>query len=331
MALNLSERLERAWYNRTPTAQFLRPIAALFCGIVTLRRKAYLSGLLKSRRVTVPVIVIGNITVGGTGKTPLVIWLAGFLRNSGYRPGIVSRGYGGQATHWPQQVRPDSDALTVGDEAVVIARRTQCPMAVGPDRVADSLALLEHEDCDIILSDDGLQHYRLQRTLEIATIDGIRRFGNGFCLPSGPLREPPSRLSAVDFVVTKGMAGPGEIAMQLSGEVLVNLHDELIRKPLAEFRDTRVHAVAGIGNPARFFSMLSAFGLQVVEHAFADHHPFVEYDLEFDDTAPVIMTEKDAVKCRRFSKANHWYLPVEANLPKSFGVQLLNLLERKNG
>ncbi len=331
MAFKLNENLERIWYSRTSWSLFLTPLSWLYCFIVCIRRKAYGIGLFKATNVGVPVIVVGNITVGGTGKTPLVIWLAQFLRESGYRPGIVSRGYGGKASKWPQQVRPDSDAFIVGDEAIVISRRTQCPMAVGPDRVADARALLEHQDCDVILSDDGLQHYALHRQIEIATIDGTRRFGNGRCLPAGPLREPSGRLNDVDLRVVKGISGPNEYAMTYYGEHLVNLVDESLQVPLSDLQGQEVHAVAGIGNPEAFFSVLAKQGARLTKHVFPDHHLFLKNDLQFDEGAWVIMTEKDAVKCRRFENERFWYLPVDAQLPKGFGIQLLNFLESRNG
>ena len=165
-----------------------------------MQRAAYAFGMLRVTRFNVPVVVVGNVTVGGTGKTPLVIWLANRLRQEGYSPGIVARGYRGAARHWPQQVRPDSDPFAVGDEAVVLARRCRCPVSVGPDRVAAVDALLQYHDCDVIISDDGLQHYALGRDVEIVVVDGVRRFGNGYCLPAGPLREPAKRVRSADFV-----------------------------------------------------------------------------------------------------------------------------------
>lgn len=320
-------KLERHWYNRTPLTTLLRPLAALYCAVVRVRRLAYRMGMLRTTRLDVPVVVVGNLTVGGTGKTPLVIWLAEFLRAAGYTPGIVSRGYGGKARSWPQQVRPDSDPVMVGDEAVVIARRSGCPMAVGPERVATGQALLKHAACDLIISDDGLQHYALARDVEIAVIDGVRRFGNGFCLPAGPLREPVSRLQQVDFIVNNGPAAHEEHRMVYAGTELRNLSDTSTRS-LDSLKGERVHAIAGIGHPERFFGDLRRHGVQVIEHAFADHHAFVETDLVFGDTAPVIMTEKDAVKCRRFARSHHWYLPIQATLNEEFGVELLELLKR---
>ena len=309
----------------------LLPLSWFFRSVALLRRYGYRHNILKSTRLDVPIIVVGNLTVGGTGKTPLVIWLSEFLMQSGYRPGIISRGYRGKARHWPQQVRPDSDPVSVGDEAVVIARRTGCPMAVGPDRVAAGQALLQHHDCDVIVSDDGLQHYRLQRDVEIVVIDGVRRFGNGECLPAGPLREPVGRLQQADFVVTTGIATHGEYAMAYSGSELRNLQDASQVQSVASLSGQQVHAVAGIGNPVQYFDKLRSLGLEVIEHPFADHHAFCKNDILFGDELPVVMTEKDAVKCQRFAEAHFWYLPIGVKIQKQFGIRLLNLLESKHG
>lgn len=327
----MSARLQAAWYDRRSLlAAALSPLGWLFCAVAWLRRGIY--RVLPLGRLPVPVVVVGNLTVGGTGKTPLVIWLAQRLRAAGYRPGIVSRGYGGQARHWPQQVRADSDPAAVGDEPVLIARRTGCPMAVGPKRVTAARALLAHHDCDILLSDDGLQHYRLRRNVEVAVIDATRRFGNGRCLPAGPLREPLSRLRSVDLLVANGAAGGREHAMRLEGEQLCGVADDRPGPSLRELHGQAVHAVAGIGNPERFFERLRRSGLRVEPHPMPDHHRFEPGDLDFGDALPVIMTEKDAVKCRRLpdGAAPRWYLPVDAVLPPEFAEQLLQLLERGN-
>ncbi|HFC53468.1 MAG TPA: tetraacyldisaccharide 4'-kinase [Gammaproteobacteria bacterium] len=322
--------LERLWYGGSLLAVPLVPLSWLFRGVVALRRRAYQRGLLHSQRAGCPVIVVGNLTVGGSGKTPFVIWLAGQLLSAGYWPGIVSRGYGGRASSWPQQVRPDSDTKVVGDEAVLIARRTGCPMAVGPDRVEACRALQKFHQCDVIISDDGLQHYAMQRDLEIVIIDGARRFGNGHCLPAGPLREPPARLRSVDLVVLNGgFPRAGEALMLLEGNTLCNLAEPENCRPLSSLSGSRVHAVAGIGNPGRFFARLRETGLVVEEHPFPDHHRFSARDLEFGDNLPVVMTEKDAVKCRQFAGPDHWYLPVSARLEDGFAARLLQLLKRK--
>lgn len=316
------------WYNgRKPPAYFLLlPLSWLFCAAVWLRRMLYRLGIFRSHRLPVPVIVIGNITAGGSGKTPLVMWLARFLQDKGYRPGIVSRGYGGTAKSWPQQVRSDSDYVVVGDEAVMIAARTECPMAVGPDRTEVARSLLQYHDIDIILTDDGLQHYALKRDIEIAVVDGERRFGNGQCLPSGPLRERPARLDEVDMIVVNGNGERHEHPMTVSSQFAVNLQTSETLS-LGSFFG-KVHAVAGIGNPERFFVELRNAGLHIEEHEFPDHYPYTEADLDFADDLPVLMTEKDAVKCIRFANNRLWCVPASVEMGKAFVQRLLMLLER---
>ncbi len=320
--------VERVWYGASPWVVPLLPFSALWCLLVSLRRLAYRVGLLRVSHLPVPVIVVGNIAVGGSGKTPLVVWLVRQLRQAGYHPGVVSRGYGGAARHWPQQVRPDSDPVTVGDEAVLIARRTGCPMAVGPDRPAAARALLEWHECDVIVSDDGLQHYALGREIEIAVVDGVRRYGNGHCLPAGPLREGRRRLRGVDFIVNNGSHDRLEYPMRLRPGEVLPLSGEGVGRSLESFRERRVHAVAGIGNPGRFFEMLRRHGLEVVEHPFPDHHPYRAPDLRFEERLPILMTEKDAVKCRALGVSDAWYLPVEADVEGGFRERLLDRLAR---
>ena len=329
--MKLESWLQLLWQQRNGFSQALRPLAWLYCSIVAIRRGLYRLRLLSSTRLKVPVIVVGNLTVGGTGKTPLVISVVETLKQAGYRPGVISRGYRGKARSWPQQVRPDSDPVMVGDEPILIARRTQCPMAVGPKRVAAGKALLKYSDCDIIVCDDGLQHYALRRDLEVLVIDGSRRFGNGFCLPAGPLREPVRRLDNVDLIVTNGLAGPNECGMRYEGDRLVNLADESQTCRLEDLKGSSVHAVAGIGNPQRFFERLALAGLDVREHVFPDHHLFLPRDLDYGNLVPIIMTEKDAVKCRRFARANMWYLPISVSLTNQFEQQLLNRIETRYG
>ncbi len=326
----LARRLNGWWYGNTALVWPLVPLSWLFRGAVFVRRKAYEWGARKIGWMPVPVIVVGNITVGGSGKTPLVIWLADYLSRAGYSPGVVSRGYGGRARNWPQQVRADSDPVSVGDEAVVLARRCNCPVAVGPDRGAAARALLAHTECNVIIADDGLQHYALGRDIELAVLDGVRRLGNRHFLPAGPLREHPRRLEEVDFIVTNGLAGRGEYGMRLHAGVARNLSDESVVRGIEAFRGRPLHAVAGIGNPDRFFEELRKHGLEFQAHAFPDHHQYRAEDVEFSDNADVLMTEKDAVKCRRFAQRRHWYVPVDAELNEYFGPRLLATLQNRS-
>ena len=322
--------LQKSWYGKSGLTPFLRPLSWIFITIVFLRRLMYEYKILKQEKLSIPVVIVGNLTVGGTGKTPLVIWIANYLKKAGYKPGIISRGYGGQARKWPQQVRPDSDPVMVGDEAVVIARQTQCPMAVGPYRLDDSLALQKYADVDVIISDDGLQHYALHRNVEIAVIDGIRRFGNGYCLPAGPLREPVSRLEETDMRVTNGIAAQGEYGMKYIGEHAINLVTKE-QVPLSEFKDNDTFAIAGIGHPDKFFNFLRTHGIRMTTRAFPDHHIYKSTDLEFDAIKTVIMTEKDAVKCQRYANDNWWYVPIDIDISEEFGTHLISLLEKRSG
>ena len=292
-----------------------------------LRRMGYASGLLPVQQVAVPVIIIGNITVGGTGKTPLVIWVADYLKKNNFHPGIISRGYGGMARHWPQQVRPDSNPGMVGDEPVLIARRTGCPVAVSPDRYKAAVELLEHKQCDILICDDGLQHHTLARDIEIAVVDSVRRFGNGRCLPAGPLREPISRLQSVDIVVSNGRPEHGEYQMEIVSGSFHSVADPDKEVDKDVFKNSTVHAVAGIGNPLRFFSQLRRSGIRIIEHKFPDHYRFQRADIQFGDDLPVIMTEKDAVKCSEFADGKHWYLSVDARMNPIFEHRFSKLLK----
>jgi len=313
--------LERAWYGPRRWLWLLWPVQALMRVLVAFRRRAYRLGWFASFRVRVPVIVIGNITVGGTGKTPLTAFVIKQLQAMGYRPGIISRGYGGKAPFYPFAVTANIAADLCGDEPLLLARQTQVPVIVDPDRVRGAQALCE-QACDVIVSDDGLQHYRLQRDIEIAVIDAVRQVGNGWLLPAGPLREPLSRLQQVDIRVANGPAIPmlGEHGMRLQMSVVQSLNGAPAQD-IKSWQGKRVHAVAGIGNPERFFRQLEALGLTVERHAFPDHYFYQAADFAWRDAA-IVMTEKDAVKCQTLNLPDAWYVPVEAELSPAF-IELL--------
>jgi len=315
----------RHWYSRGAIAWLLWPASLLFGGVVFFRRLFFKLHLFKSRGAGVPVIVVGNLTAGGSGKTPLVLRVAEILRENRWKPGIVSRGHGSSARD-PREATIASDPAEVGDEPMLLARRSGCPVWVAPDRVAACKALRNlHPDCNVIITDDGLQHYALRRDLEICVVDG-RGFGNGFLQPAGPLREPASRLRSVDLVVANGDAGVDGYRMALEGDKLVRFTDAHDVRAAKSFAGRRVHAVAGIGDPQRFFQQLGRFGLKVVPHPFPDHHPFSAGDFDFGDQDPVVMTEKDAVKCKRFAQAHFWVFPVSASLDPAFERRLLEKL-----
>jgi tetraacyldisaccharide 4'-kinase len=325
----VEQRLTELWYRERARPSPLQPLAKVYGALSALRRRAYASGWVRSERAGKPVVVIGNLTVGGTGKTPLTVWLARELQAQGLKVGIVSRGYG-RAGRAPREVVPGSDWRVVGDEPLLLARHTDCPTVVGADRVAAARLLAGR--VDVVLADDGLQHLRLARDCEIVVIDGARGFGNGRLLPAGPLREPPSRLLVADAVVVNGaprhaslaaLSGRAPLAMVLEATHAMPLAAGAQRTPLESFRGQRVHAVAGIGNPARFFEQLRGHGIEVLGHAFADHHVFRAAELDFGDELPVLMTEKDAVKCAAFPTGRLWYVPVAARLGAADAHELL--------
>lgn len=330
MKKTLARWLQDAWYQEMYVSTWIMPLSMIYLDVIRLRRFLYRKGFYKSVKLPVPVVIVGNITVGGTGKTPLVIWLAQLLRQKGYNPGVISRGYRGEDLQQPELVRKDSRPDVVGDEPLLIAEHSGAPLAVCRDRAAAAQLLIAEHGCDVIVADDGLQHYALQRDIEIAVIDGERRFGNGYCLPAGPLREPVERLREVDLVIVNGKAQEqGEYEMALTGAHAVNLKTGE-RRELQTFVGVKCHAVAGIGNPARFFTLLQQVGLNVTKHAFPDHYAFTAGDLSFKGGEAVLMTEKDAVKCRAFAADKHWYVPVEAQPQAEFGERLLTLLKEKN-
>lgn len=315
------------WLHNSFPGVLLAPLGWLMCVVVTVRRRLYLHGVLRSQRLPAPVIVVGNIFVGGTGKTPLVGWLCAQLQALGHAPGIVLRGYGGQSPEWPRRVYPDSDPVMLGDEAVLLARQTGVPVAAGPVRPAAARLLLD-AGCDVIISDDGLQHYAMARDVEILVIDGARGLGNGRCLPAGPLREPPSRLETVDLVIANGgNCSQTPYRFELVAEPLLPLLPSDLTPPT----DGRVHAVAGIGNPQRFFDELRHQGFDPIEHVFPDHHRYQADELNFADELPILMTSKDAVKVAAFATERCWTLPVRAEPDRAARDALLELLKQMEG
>ncbi len=312
----LAEGCERLWYGPRRRAWPLLPLAWLYGLLRRAHEGLYRSRLRRPRHPGVPVIVVGNLTVGGTGKTPLVIWLADALTAAGWRPGIVTRGYGRRRGSEPRVVTVHSMAQEVGDEALLLARRTGCPVISGPDRVAAARLLVTDQGVDTVLSDDGLQHYGLARDLEWVAFDAARGTGNGWLLPAGPLRAPLATLASGAILVSTGgpayIGGRRALPVSLRQRDAVRIRDGL-RRPLAAFAGQTVHAVAGIGHAARFFDQLrDEHGLQVIAHAFTDHHAYVADDLDFGDGLAVVMTEKDAVKCEDFTGYDWWAVPVDA-------------------
>lgn len=315
----LQRRLEAVWYQGAPGAALLVPLEVVY------RFAAGIDRFFKRKKMIdhpVPILVVGNISVGGTGKTPLVIYLCDLLQQAGYSPGIITRGYGGKSIQWPVSVEANSKPSDCGDEPVLMAQRAAVPVVAGPNRNDDVAKLLNDTDVNVIISDDGLQHYALQRDIEIIVIDQSRGLGNQRCLPAGPLREPASRLAACDFVVENEVSPAAEYSMQLLAAQACNLKSS-IQQPLSEWCGLTVHAITGIGNPSRFFLTLRNVGLTVIEHAFPDHYQFSESDIVFKDQLPVLMTEKDAVKCRLFASDQHWSIPVKATLNEGFANDIL--------
>lgn len=323
-----------AWYGPSRWTFWLLPLTWVFILLAALRRRWIIR--FKQKNLPTPVVVVGNISVGGTGKTPLIIAMVKWLQSEGYYPGVISRGYGSQRERYPYLLEPSSTALDAGDEPLAIFLQTGAPVAIGPDRIASG-RLLEDQGCDILLSDDGLQHYRLGRDIEIAVVDGMRGLGNGWRLPVGPLRESASRLMSVDWIVVNSPADDfalpavsGQpifhIPMQIQPEQPIHLATGQVVS-IADLPE-RVIAVAGIGNPQRFEKTLQDAGVEPELHTFPDHHLFTPEDFPFPATEPLIMTEKDAVKCRAFARENWYYLPVSAQLPPSFWAAFKQKIER---
>lgn len=329
----LADRLLAAWYAGHPALALLRPLEALYRRVVTRKRARFLSGESASYRAPVPVIVVGNITVGGTGKTPMILWLIEHCRRQGLKVGVVSRGYGAKPPHYPWRVEASQPAEQAGDEPLLIVQRTGVPLMIDPDRSAAVQALLASEPLDLILCDDGMQHYRLARDLELVLIDSARGLGNGHCLPAGPLREPVERLQEADAVLFNGAVEDCAegFAFRLQPSVLVNLRSGERRELDLFPAGQRLHAVAGIGNPQRFFNTLLGLNWQPVPHPFADHAQFSAENLAFSPALPLVMTEKDAVKCRAFAGDDWWYLAVEAQPTPAFGAWFDSQLQRLLG
>ena len=319
------------WYSRSWIAWLLCPFSLLFWLITTVRRALFRLNLLKSYRAPIPVVIVGNLSVGGNGKTPAVIWLVQELTKCGLNVGVISRGYGSKAKNYPLLVTPTSDPIEVGDEPVLIAARTQAPVCISPNRQQAIECLLQQAKCDVIISDDGLQHYKLQRDFELVIMDAERGLGNGFLLPSGPLRELPSRLKNVDIIITNGSENQySDAVMTLKPQYAVNLVTKA-QRPLNEF--SQATAIAGIGNPPRFFTMLQQHGIQLMEtQAFQDHQSFSpELFAKFDKNRPLLMTEKDAVKCMTFAEEYWWYVPVTTEIQGEKAQQFIQKIVQKCG
>lgn len=329
--------LNGVWYGTARGGWLLLPLTGLYWAVTALRGLLYRYGIFKSAKAQVPVIVVGNVTVGGTGKTPTVIWLARELQCRGFRPGIISRGYGGKQSGTSMRVDKDSDPAVVGDEPVLLARRSECPVVVDADRLR-AATMLADDGVNVIITDDGLQHLRLQRDYEICIIDGARGLGNRRLLPAGPLRESVDRLRDVDLVLVNGnysalkasdsAAEQNAIRFDLRAADACRLNGTLAR-PLENFCDTTVHAVAGIGNPARFFDLLRGYGMQVIEHGMPDHFSLRKSDLEFGDDFDVVMTEKDAVKISAHVADKFWSVPIDLEMAAADSAPILAQIESR--
>ena len=318
--MTIGSFFQSVWKNRNPIALLLWPISLVYCAIASLRRLVYARGLVPVAQFSQPIIAVGNLTVGGTGKTPFTIWLANYLSEHGFNPGVVSRGYGRQDMSKSLMVNANSDPMEVGDEPLVIAKRTRVPVAVARNRSDAVRLLLEKTDCDIFVCDDALQHYSLAADLSIALIDAKSRFGNGYCLPAGPLREPRSRLNSVALKLVKGEGRGTEHSMRYQIAQVINVKDNK-KKQTAEFLHGRkITAVAGVANPDNFFDMLQDLDIEFTGISFPDHHKFTDKDFISIDKSDVtlVMTEKDAVKCQKFARDNWWYVAIDTTVSEQF-------------
>lgn len=327
--------INEVWYGESFAFVVLLPFTAVFAVAAAIRRFLYRQNILRSHKIPVPVVVVGNIAVGGAGKTPITLWLVDVFKSKGKNPAIISRGYGGKQMSSTILVTADSDPGLVGDEPVLLARRSGCPVFVDPNRVNAALSAV-HAGADIIISDDGLQHYRLQRDVEIAVVDGARGFGNGHLLPAGPLREPVSRLDSVDRILIQngkvefrsGLPGEKTSCFTLAGVKLRRVNEEKTIA-LSQLSGQSVHAVAGIANPLRFFEYLERHGINVIRHPMPDHARLSAASVTFDDDLAVVVTEKDAVKCNNIAHERLWYLPVDVAFDDGQDMRWIEALHAK--
>ena len=330
------EALQRGWRQPGIINYLILPVSALYFLLMKARQILYAIGVFKSIRIHAPVVVVGGISVGGNGKTPVVLELISHFKTEGLNPGVVSRGYGGNSAFWPRIVDHNTSSGIVGDEPQLIFNKQNVPVMVGPDRVASACELIDKHGCNIIISDDGFAHFRLHRDLDIVVVDGHARFGNGWCLPAGPLREPVSSLQRADMVVLNGDSDNGDVSqqgwlkMQMQFTGILNLKSG---KPasLEYFSEKKVNAVAGIGNPERFFSQLEINGLDIIRQPFPDHHGYTPSDLEFDNDFDVLMTEKDGIKCAQLEIPNScWVVHADAKFEPEFYKILADKLKYSN-
>ncbi len=322
--------ITKIWYENNVLQYLLFPLSLIYRTLISIRRFLYKKNIFKTHKFNIPLIIVGNITVGGTGKTPLVIALVKALQKNGFHPGVISRGYGGKSKIWPVFVDKNSDPVLVGDEAILIAKNTGVPVVVGPKRVESVVLLTKQRDAriNVIVSDDGLQHYALDRTIEIAVIDSTRGFGNGFCLPAGPLREPISRLKFVDFIVVNGKeildaATHTHTTMQFVIDDIINIIDDNKKITPSELKHKKIMVIAGIGNPDRFFESLRALDLSFETSVFPDHYFFQQKDFESLTADIILMTEKDAVKCGTFCDDRFYRVRGHADLEANFVEKLI--------
>ncbi|WP_395375081.1 tetraacyldisaccharide 4'-kinase [Marinicella sp. W31] len=322
-----SEKIHAVWYRQKKPGWLKLLLSKLFAGVVALRGFLYQKKILRSHKVKAPVIVVGNITAGGGGKTPVVIWLVNKLRAMGHKPGVISRGYGGKRDVEPMFVTPHTSATASGDEALLLARKTEAPVFVAKKRIKAARQLLKQYPVNCIVSDDGMQHYALQRDAEIVMVDAALGFGNERMLPAGPLREKKQRLDNVDLILYKGEKAEAAYYEFKPGKIY-QLNKPSQEAQLSDFRSQKLHAMAGIANPDSFFQMLSAHGLAIIKRYLPDHHQIQPEDFEFDDEYPILITEKDAVKCADFNISNVWVVSLEIKMNAQAETELQSLLER---